>query len=87
MEFWVMTKLVKTQNGFGLMVLFILIAAIVLAFLIGERVYSARKAVRSVQDFAQCIKTKGSKLLETSPEQCVLDGKVFINVISPPTDN
>lgn len=73
----------KSQSGFGLMVFFILVAAIVLAFLIGQRVYSARKAVKSVQDFAQCIKTKGSKLLETSPQQCVLDGKVFIEVISP----
>ena len=74
----------SAQSGFGIITLFILVGAIFLAFLIGERVYSVRKAVKSVQDYAQCIKVKGAKLLQTTPEQCILDGKVFVNIIRPP---
>lgn len=70
----------RNQAGFGIITLAILLAAIVGAFLVGQHVYSARKAAQSVVDYAQCIKQRGAKLLQTYPEQCVFDGKTFTNL-------
>lgn len=76
--------MISRQSGFSIIGVIILVVAVVAAFLIGQRVYYARKAVKSVQNYTQCIKAKGAQILQTSPEQCVLDGQVFINVINPP---
>lgn len=74
-----MSKL-RSQDGFGIIIFVILVAAIGVAFFVGQHIYSARKAAESVVDYAQCIKQRGAKLLETYPEQCVLDGKTFTNL-------
>jgi len=70
----------RNQAGFGIIMLAMLLAAVVVAFLAGQHVYSARKAAQSVVDYTQCIKQRGAKLLQTHPEQCVFDGKTFTNL-------
>lgn len=70
----------SNQSGFGVLVFIILLAAIGIAFFVGQHIYSARKAAKAVTDYAACIKQRGAKLLETHPEQCVFDGKTFTNL-------
>jgi len=75
-----MSQSTNNQAGFGIILLVVLLAAIVIAFFVGQHIYSARKAVKSVTDYADCIKQRGAKLLQTYPEQCVFDGKTFTNL-------
>ena len=75
-----MNKTNNKQSGFGIILFVVLVAAIVIAYFVGQNIYTARKAAASVSDYTQCIKQRGAKVLLTYPQQCVFDGKTFVEL-------
>lgn len=66
----------KNQNGYGLV---LIIAAIALVVVIaGWAIYSKNKHT-AITNYQECIAAKDALILETYPEQCVVNGQKFTN--------
>ncbi len=75
------------QRGASIIAILLVTVAVCAGFLIGQHIMLVRKSAQDIVDYAQCIKARGAKLLQTYPEQCVADGKVFTNPAQVIKDN
>lgn len=67
----------KNQNGYG-PVLIVAAIALVAVVIAGWAIYSKNKHT-AITNYQECIAAKDALILETYPEQCVVNGQKFTN--------
>lgn len=67
----------KNQNGYGL-VLIVATIALIVVVTAGWAIYSKNKHT-AITNYQECIAAKDALILETYPEQCVVNSQKFTN--------
>jgi len=68
------------KKGFNPIYVVLIIAIVGIIGFTGWYVWSKNQTPK-VGNYQECVKAKGAKILETYPEQCVINGQTFVNPI------
>ncbi|GEM_PF-1447726 len=66
------------KKGFSAIYVVLIIAIVGIIGFTGWYVWSKNQTPK-VSSYQECVKAKGAKILETYPEQCVINGQTFVN--------